>query len=215
MLLSRPVPPDVALDAPLAAVAPHLTPAERSDWVKALSAPLRRAAVTTPRRVAAFLGQCAVESGGFRTLEEDLAYSAPRLCQVWPNHFPDQAAARACAFQPEALADVVYANRLGDGPPGSGDGWRFRGRGLIQITGRSAYERFAKSMGMTLDQAVEHAATHGGAADSAAWFWGANDLNKLADAWTLEKLTRAVNGGLLGATERSRLCAAALQAIGV
>jgi putative chitinase len=199
----------------LRAVAPHLTAAEHGGWTVAMAAPLHRAGITSPRRVAAFLGQCAVESGGFRSLQEDLTYSAARLCQVWPNRFPNQQAAEACAFQPEALANDVYANRLGNGDPQTGDGWRFRGRGLIQITGRTAYERFANSMNMTLDQAVEHAATPAGAADSAAWFWSANELNRHADAWTLDILTRAINGGMLGAADRARLCEAALHAIGV
>jgi putative chitinase len=179
-----------------------------------LGAPLRKANIIAPRCVAAFLGQCAHESGGFRAIEEDLSYSAARLCQVWPSRFPTQEAAEACALQPEALANRVYANRLGNGDEASGDGWRFRGRGLIQITGRAAYESFAKTMGMTLDQAVEHATTLAGAADSAAWFWTENDLNALAACWSIDLLTRKINGGLEGAAERNRLCEAALYVLG-
>lgn len=203
------------VDGALRAAAPRLTAADRAGWVAALSAPLQRATINTPRRIAAFIGQCAVESGGFRTLEEDLSYSATRLCEVWPSRFPNPAAAETCAFNAQALANQVYANRLGNGPPETGDGWRFRGRGLIQITGRSAYERFAAAMNITLDQAVDHATSHAGAADSAAWYWMANNLNKLADAWALDKLTRAINGSSLGAPERTRLSQAALNAIGV
>ncbi len=103
---------------------------------------------------------------------------------------------------------------MGNGGEASGDGWRFRGRGLIQITGRTAYEQFAKAMGMTLDQAVEHAGTQAGAADSAAWFWTENRLNALANSWTIDLLTRKINGGMEGAAERSRLCEAALHALG-
>jgi putative chitinase len=117
-------------------------------------------------------------------------------------------------LQPELLANRVYAERLGNGGEDTGDGWRFRGRGLIQITGRTAYQRFAKSMGMTLDQAVEHAATEAGAADSAAWFWTANDLNGLAKTWSIDLLTRKINGGMAGAAERTRLCEAALHVFG-
>jgi putative chitinase len=209
---SSPQPP--GLDRALRAVAPHLTDAERGAWVAALAEPLLKAGITTPRCVAAFLGQCAEESGGLRDLEEDLSYSATRLCQVWPNRFPTAAAAESCALQPEVLANRVYANRMGNGDEASGDGWRFRGRGLFQITGRIAYEHFAQAMNMTLDQAVDHAATQAGAADSAAWFWTANRLNALANTWSIDLLTRKINGGTAGAAERSRLCEAALHAIG-
>jgi putative chitinase len=195
-------------------VAPQLTKSARADWVGILADRLSGAGITRPRRVAAFLGQCAVESGGFEILEEDLSYSAARLCAVWPGRFPDADAAGACAFDPEALANDVYANRMGNGDPASGDGWSFRGRGLIQITGRTAYERFARALAMTLDQAVAHAATPCGAADSAIWFWSDNNLNSLADAWLLNAMTRRINGGLTGAAQRNRLCGAALRALG-
>jgi putative chitinase len=210
---ASPPPPPPGLDAALRAVAPHLSDAKRAGWVAALAAPLRRAGMTTPRSVAAFLGQCAFESGGFRDLEEDLNYSASRLCQVWPNRFPTSEAAEACALQPEILANRVYANRLGNGDESSGDGWRFRGRGLIQITGRAAYEQFAAAMGMAVARAVEHAATQAGAADSSVWFWAANDLNALANSWSIDLLTRRINGGIAGAAERNRLCEAALHAL--
>ncbi|HEY4045129.1 MAG TPA: hypothetical protein VGM32_25240, partial [Rhodopila sp.] len=208
------VPPPPGLDRALEAVAPHLSDEERSGWVTAMAAPLAKAEITTPRRVAAFLGQCAVESGGFRDLEEDLSYSAARLCQVWPSRFPTLEAAEACAMRPEALANRVYSGRMGNGDEASGDGWLFRGRGLIQITGRTVYEHFASTMGMTVDQAAEHAATQSGAADSAAWFWTTNELNGLANTWSIDLLTRKINGGPEGAAERSRLCEAALSVLG-
>jgi putative chitinase len=215
VLCSVPPPlPEARLDKALRAVAPHLPDAERAAWAAALVAPLHRSSITAPRCVAAFLGQCAVESGGFQSLEEDLNYSAPRLCQVWPNRFPTTEAATACALQPELLANRVYANRMGNGDEASGDGWRFRGRGLIQMTGRAAYQRFARAMDLTPAQAVEHAATRTGAADSAVWFWSANQLNTLANTWSLDLLTRKINGGTEGAAERTRLCEAALHAIG-
>lgn len=211
------IPPPAApdrLDPALRAVAPHLTDEEIAAWVAALAEPLLKAAITASRCVAAFLGQCAVESAGFRGMEENLHYSAARLCQVWPNRFPDVAAAEPCAMQPEALANRVYASRMGNGDEASGDGWRFRGRGLIQITGRASYQRFALAMKMTLDQAVDHAATQPGAADSAAWFWTVNRLNALANTWSVDLITKKVNGGTDGAAERTRLSHAALNAIG-
>jgi putative chitinase len=207
-------PPPNRLDAALMAVAPHLAADKCAAWVAALGGPLLKAGITTPRCVAAFLGQCAVESAGFRSMEEDLSYSAARLCEVWPSRFPNIEGAEACALRPEVLANRVYANRLGNGDEASGDGWRFRGRGLIQITGRGNYQRFAQAMTMTLDQAVEHAATQVGAGDSAAWFWSANELNALANTWSVDLITRKINGGMAGAAERTRLCEAALQAIG-
>ncbi|HVY14870.1 MAG TPA: glycoside hydrolase family 19 protein [Rhodopila sp.] len=198
----------------LRAVAPRLSDADRAAWAQALATPLGQAAVTTPNRIAAFLGQCSVESDGFRVLEENLSYSAARLCAVWPSRFPSEAAAQSCAMEPERLANTVYADRLGNGDSASGDGWRFRGRGLIQITGRETYTKFAAAMHLALDAAVEHAATRQGAADSAAWFWSSRRLNALADAWMLEKMTITINGGSQGAAERARLCEAARHAIG-
>ncbi len=211
--LSPPLPRN-RLDPALRSVAPHLTDAERIIWIEVLAEPLRRAGITTPRCVAAFLGQCAVESAGFQDLEEDLNYSAERLCQVWPARFPNTQAAQAFALQPELLANRIYAGRMGNGDEASGDGWRFRGRGLIQITGRGTYQRFARAMNMTLNQAVAHAATRSGVADSAVWFWTANQLNTLANSWSVNLITRRINGGTAGTAERSRLCEAALNVIG-
>ncbi len=202
------------LNRGLSAVAPHLTNAERAAWAAAMAGPLAKAAITAPRCVAAFLGQCAVESDGFLALEENLSYSAERLCQVWPGRFPTATAADACAFQPEMLANQVYADRMGNGSVQSGDGWRFRGRGLIQISGRANYERFAAAMNLALDEAVQNAATQAGAAESAAWFWQVNRLNELAEAWSIDLITRKINGGTTDAAQRSRLCEAALRAIG-
>ena len=202
------------LDAALKSVAPRLTEQRRAAWGQVLLPALGKAAISTPRRIAAFLGQCAVESVGFRVLEEDLSYSTSRLCQVWPNRFPDETAAEACAMNPEVLANTVYADRMGNGDAATGDGWRFRGRGLIQLTGRSAYQQFAQARGIALDDAIDHAATDAGAADTAAWFWSTNHLNELADTWSLEKITHIINGGSLGAAERARLSDAALHTIG-
>ncbi len=215
VLAKRPPPlPPKHLDLGLRAVAPHLTYDERAAWIAALTVPLGKAGLATPRCVAAFLGQCSVESGEFRSMEEDLSYSAARLCQVWPSRFPNVEAAEACALRPEVLANRVYANRMGNGDEASGDGWQFRGRGLIQITGRTAYTRFAQAMNMPLDQAVEHAATLAGAVDSAIWFWSINQLNTLANSWSVDQITQKINGGMTGAAERTRLSQAALQAIG-
>ena len=202
------------LEKPLAAVAPDLTQSELSAWTQVLAAYLPKGPITSCRCVAAFLGQCAAESGGFRELEEDLYYGANRLCEVWPNRFPTLQDAAPYACHPEALANVVYAGRLGNGDAGSGDGWRFRGRGLIQLTGRVTYERYANAAGMTLDDAVDHAATPAGAAQSAIWFWSEHDLNALAEQWMISRITLRINGGMTDDAERVRLCNVALNAIG-
>lgn len=194
----------------LASVVPQLPDAVRDSWITALAAPLLRAELTTARRIAAFLGQCAAESGGFRDLEEDLSYSASRLCEVWPSRFPTLAAATPFAFHPEALANLVYAGRMGNGDVQSGDGWHFRGRGLIQLTGRTVYERFATAIGQSLDAATAFAATIAGGAESAAWFWSENSLNPLADVWSIDIITQRINGGMTDADERRRLCTTAL-----
>ena len=196
----------------LAAVAPHADAA----WSAALAAPMASSGVTTPRRVAMFVGQCAVESGGFTALVECLNYSADRLCVVWPNRFiPGSALTASCAADPAALANYVYADRMGNGPEGSGDGYQFRGRGLIQLTGRSAYSRFARSLGKPLDAAfLAWCATPDGAAQSACWFWAANGLNSLSDGWQVTTVTRRINGGLNGLADRLTACNRALAALG-
>ena len=147
-------------------------------------------------------------------MQENLNYRAERLCQVWPARFPNLAAANECARNPERLANRVYASRMGNGDETSGDGWRFRGRGLIQLTGRSNYQRFANSLGCTIEEAAQRAETPRGAGESAAFFWSANSLNTLADTWSIDAMTRKINGGTAGAAERRHLCDTALAAIG-
>ena len=215
---TAPAPPPPAplagLDAAIRACAPRLTEPEITSWVDALTEPLRRNRIDTPRRIAAFLGQCAHESGGFKVMQENLNYRAERLCQVWPARFPNLAAANECARNPERLANRVYANRMGNGDEASGDGWRFRGRGLIQLTGRSNYQRFAASLGCSVEEAAQRAETPRGAGESAAFFWTANALSALADTWSIDAMTRKINGGTAGAAERRQLCDTALAAIG-
>ena len=214
-VVAPPAPTPLAgLEAAIRSCAPRLTEAEIAAWVDALTETLRRNRIDTPRRIAAFLGQCAHESGGFKVMQENLNYRAERLCQVWPARFPNLAAANECARNPERLANRVYASRMGNGDETSGDGWRFRGRGLIQLTGRSNYQRFANSLGCTIEEAAQRAETPRGAGESAAFFWSANSLNTLADTWSIDAMTRKINGGTAGAAERRHLCDTALAAIG-
>lgn len=156
--------------------------------------------ITTPRRVAHFLGQISHESAGFKHVEENLNYSALRLCQVWPSRFPNAAAAASCARNPEALANNVYGGRMGNTKPG--DGWLFRGRGYIQLTGRENYTKFAKITGLDLVNNPDLAAQPGAAVRIAAAYWADRGCNELADKDDISTITRKINGGQNGMIDR-------------
>jgi putative chitinase len=194
------------------AVAPHLKIATLDVWVAALEPPMASSGITTPQRIAAFMGQIAVESGGFVDVVENLNYSAARMCEVWPSHFASVAAAQPYAYQPAKLANFVYADRNGNGDTASGDGWAFRGRGLIQLTGRANYTAFAAAMKHDIGD-TDWAASPAGAADAACWFWSTHSLNRLADGWQVSAITRAINGGAIGVQARISLSNAALRAL--
>lgn len=171
-----------------------------------------RFSLTTPTRQSAFLAQAGHESAGFTRLTENLNYSATGLAATWPGRFrgadgQPNALARALNRRPEAIANVVYANRMGNGPEASGDGWRYRGRGLLQITGRAQYERCGAALGLPLVEQPDLLAQPEPAVLSAAWFWQVNGLNELADAGDFEAITRRINGGLNGLAERRALWA--------
>lgn len=201
--------------AMLRAVAPTTPAAELAPIAAPMSAACQRFGIDTPKRIAAFLSQCSHESQGFTKRTESLYYRAERLTEVWRKRFPTLEAARPYARNPERLANHVYASRMGNGDEASGDGWRFRGRGYKQLTGRENYARFAKAMAMTLDAAVAYAETIEGACMSAAWFWATNSLNAYADVGDVRSLTFRINGGFNGLRERQALYAAACKACGV
>lgn len=157
--------------------------------------------INTPRRQAAFLAQVAHESGQLRFVKENLNYSADGLLRVFRKYF-NSATAAAYARQPEKIANRVYANRMGNGPESSGDGWRYRGRGLIQLTGKDNYKKFAEDMELSLDEAVAYLETPDGAVESAAWFWTSRDLNRFADNGDITTVSKRVNGGVNGLHER-------------
>jgi putative chitinase len=164
--------------------------------------------IDTPRRVACFLAQCGHESGGWTVFEENLNYSAKGLVGIFKKYFPNEEVAAPYARKPEKIANRVYANRMGNGPEESGDGWTFRGRGPIQLTGRNNYTAFAKDMFEDWENVVNNpdwvTADRDFALMSAIWFWNKNGLNKFADAAdTAESqafitLTRRINGGTIG-----------------
>ena len=204
----------LGLSEAITAAAPK---ADVAIWEAALTPWLIKAEITTARRVSAFLGQCAVEAGpGFSSLREDLDYThADRLVAVYHDEFKTDAEAQPYVNDPIKLANRVYANRDGNGDEASGDGARFLGRGLVQITGRGAYEPCSVWCGKSVDDAAAWAETPGGAAASACWYWTANRLNSLADAWSISMITRRVNGPAMeGAAARLSAANAALKAMG-
>lgn len=161
--------------------------------------------VNTPMRLAHFLAQTAHESGGFRLIEENLNYSADSLNKVFPKYFKNAGRdANEYNRQPEKIANVVYASRMGNGDTASGDGFKFRGRGLIQLTGRSNYTNFAKDNGIDVEEAVAYLTTPQGAVESAAWFWNKNGLNALADKDDVTAVTKRINGGTIGLDDRKK-----------
>jgi putative chitinase len=182
---------------------------EPKAWVRPLNAALARFEITTPTRVAAFLAQAAHESNQLRWLVERLDYTARRLMVVWPRRFPTLDAAAAYAHSPERLANYVYASRLGNGDTASGDGWRYRGRGIFQITGRGNYRRVGEALGLPLEAEPERLELPEFAALSAAQFWHARGLNELADDRSddndrsdFERISVLVSGGRIGLAAR-------------
>jgi len=166
----------------------------------------------TPKRQAAFIGQCAVESANFTRLQENLNYSAQRLTQVWPSRFPNISMAEPYANNPEKLADFVYAGRMGNLQ--DGDGWKFHGRGLIQLTGRENYANCGSGIGVDLIDNPDLLLTPQYAVLSAGWFWNRKQLNLLADTQEYGAMTRRINGGLTGLDERIAKITKALQVLG-
>ena len=166
----------------------------------------------TPKRQAAFIGQCAVESANFTRLQENLNYSAQRLTQVWPSRFPNISMAEPYANNPEKLADFVYAGRMGNLQ--DGDGWKFHGRGLIQLTGRENYANCGSGVGVDLIDNPDLLLTPKYAVLSAGWFFNKKGLNALADTQEYGAMTKRINGGLTGLDERIAKITKALQVLG-
>jgi putative chitinase len=171
-------------------------------WFEAIYEILPEYEITTPQRVAAFLAQCAHESGGFVFLKENLNYKAASLRRVFPKYFPDDATAAQYAGKGEMIANRVYANRMGNGDEASGDGFRYCGRGLIQLTGKNNYTFFAGSLDIPVEEASEYLQTFEGAVQSACFFWEQNKLNQWADAGDILTLTKRINGGTIGLEDR-------------
>jgi putative chitinase len=185
-------------------------------WTEALNKILPDYEIDTPQRVAAFIAQSAHESGNFTALHENLNYRAETLRKVFPKYFTDASAAQI-ASQPnkaELIANRVYANRMGNGTEESGDGFRYCGRGLIQLTGKTNYQAFAESIEIPVEQIPELLATFEGAVQSACWFWEANNLNQYADSGDIVTMTKRINGGTIGLEDRKKHYEHALEIFG-
>lgn len=168
---------------------------------EALSRILPKYGIDTVERVSMFLGQCALESSEFTYLTENLNYSTQGLLKTFPKYF-NRVTARVYANKPEKIANRVYANRMGNGDEKSGDGWKYRGAGFIQLTGKYNYMKWAESMGMSIDQAVNHVKTLDGAIEAACWFWTTRKMNDDADRMDIHTTTKKINGGFHGLNQR-------------
>jgi putative chitinase len=171
------------------------------EYVEPLNEVLAFYEINTSQRISMFLAQVGHESGGLRARKENLNYRAETLVKVFPKYFRGKNP-NDYAKNPEKIANLVYASRMGNGPPESGDGYRYRGRGLIQLTGKSNYQAFASDMEMSLEDATTWLETAEGAAWSAAWFWDSRELNKWADNDDVLTVTKKINGGTNGLEER-------------
>jgi len=188
-----------------------------ADWHEALSQLLPDYDINTPQRIAAFVAQCAHESGNFMVLKENLNYKPATLRKIFPKYFPTDAIANDYATRLNKqmhIASRAYANRMGNGDEASLEGWKFCGRGLIQLTGKNNYQAFADSLEMDINDVPEYLGTFEGAAQSACWFWETNNLNRFADKNDIKGLTKAINGGYIGLEDRIKHYNHALHVMG-
>jgi putative chitinase len=192
------------------------------EWVPALNDTFARWGIATPRQQAAFIGQCGHECGNFRILEENLNYRAATLMKLWPKRFPTLEVANAYAGNPKKIANMVYASRMGNRDEASGDGYRFRGRGCIQLTGHSNYFHAGKALGVDFVKEPDLVATPKYAALTAGWFWATHGCNELAESGaptdnegrpTWANLTKKINGGTIGLADRVKHTVEALSVL--
>jgi putative chitinase len=181
-------------------------------WLDPINQTFARYSISTPVRQAFFIGQCCHESNNFRTLEENLYYSANGLMRTWPSRFPSFDVAEKYAGNPEKIANYVYAGRLGNEE--DGDGWRYHGRGVIQLTGKDLYANCGSGLSLDLIGNPDLLLDPQYAALSAGWFWQKRGLNALADAKDYDTMTKRINGGLLGLDDRKASIAKAISVLG-
>ena len=183
-------------------------------WLQPLIDTFIKYNISTTQRQASFIGQCQHESANFTKLEEGLNYSASRLMAVWPSRFPSLDVANQYANNPEKLANKVYGGRMGNGNEESGEGYAYRGRGLIQMTGKEAYANCGSGLGVDFLSNPDLLSTPEYATLSAGWFWNKKSLNDLADTGDYETMTKRINGGLNGLDDRKAKIAKALSVLG-
>jgi putative chitinase len=194
------------------------------EWCHALNINLSNYTIDTSKRIASFLSQCAHESLDFTVLQENLNYSATALATTWPNRFAikdsagipvkpyrSNALANEIERNPEKIANNVYANRMGNGDVSSGDGWKYRGSGLIQLTGHDNYKLFSEHKNISIDDCVDYVKTTEGAVEAACWFWKSHNINQWADKENIEMVTKTINGGLIGIEDRKKRYGKAIQ----
>jgi putative chitinase len=210
-------------------VAAGVKQATAEKWARAVSLACQEFGIDTAQRIAGFLSQCAHESGGFERLQENLNYSADGMAGIWPKRFavlgPDKKPikkdgknqpnkfALALHRKPEMIANVVYSGRMGNGPTESGEGWKYRGRGLKQLTGKDNHRACSAGLGVDLVENPDLLLDPVYAARSAAWFWATNKCNSFADAGDIEGLTKRINGGLIGIDDRKKRYASAMRSL--
>ncbi len=200
----------------LQTIIPHAKEENIDFYLAALNEQLEKFDINSPLRVCHFLAQIAHESGSFNFRTENLNYSAKALRAVFGKYFATDDDAESCARQPEKIANIVYASRMGNGDADSGEGWKYRGRGLIQLTGKDNYEQCGAAIGLPLadepDQVAESADT---AVAAACWFWKLRRLNEAADEDDVELITRRINGGTHGLEDRKEFLERAKKALGI
>ncbi len=188
---------------------------EADAWADAAMEILPKYEITTANRIAGFFAQVGHESAGLKLLEENLNYRAETLDKIFPKYFKNAGRnAAEYAKQPEKIANIVYASRMGNGDTASGDGYKFRGRGAIQLTGRENYTNFGKTIGLTAEQVIDYVQTKKGALESACWYWNSRKINAACDANDIVKMTKLVNGGTIGLEDRKKHYNEALAILG-
>jgi len=183
-------------------------------WVDPINDTFTRFKIDTPEEQACFIGQFSYESNHFKSLEENLNYRPETLMQLWPKRFPTHEEAMTYAHQPQKIANHIYSNRMGNRDEASGDGWRFRGSAICQLTGHDNFYHAGQALGIDLVQNPDLARTPKWAAPIGGWFWATHGCNQLAQAKNYDALTERINGGLFGATQRVAVMHQAEQVLG-
>jgi len=184
-----------------------------AEWVDALNQTFERFNIRSNNQQAMFIGQCSHECGNFRLLEENLNYKAATLMKLWPKRFPTLEKANEYAGNAKKIANNVYSSRMGNRDENSGDGYRFRGRGCIQLTGHSNYFHAGKALGIDLVMQPDLVSTPQYAALTGGWFWDTHKLNDPADVLDYGRVTKIINGGLIGLDDRIKHITEALRVI--